>query len=218
MGFTGDQLDDIRSRIRDNLYEYKGIGKPAWLRCEWKYSMADKVQCYVKDLTKSVILEIKGSELIPTEKFATDCTLRFSRNLKLRFDKEWNQAMTKEQLDLMLEEANYTKTMKKKNKELSDDEDEPQIISKKNKRKDTTNRKNQKRRDLILDDFVGVDTTKEKLVSHLFHNKQFVVLRLETPFDKHEIERDILLHGGKVVQNPLDSTQYVVTDKDQGYY
>jgi hypothetical protein len=28
----------------------------------------------------------------------------------------------KEQLDQMLEEENYTKTMKKKNKELSDDE------------------------------------------------------------------------------------------------
>jgi hypothetical protein len=61
MGFTADQLDDIRSRLRDNLYEYKGAGKPDWLRGDWRYSKTDRVDGYIKDLTKSVVLEVKGS-------------------------------------------------------------------------------------------------------------------------------------------------------------
>lgn len=88
------------------------------------------------------------------------------------------------------------------------------LFNKKTKRKDPVARKNLKPKDVVLDDFVGVDTTKEKLVSHLFHNKEFTVLRLDDPFNKHEIERDILLHGGRVMQNPLSTTQYIVTDKD----
>jgi hypothetical protein len=35
--------------------------------------------------------------------------------MKIRYDKDWAEGLTKEQLDDLLNEANYTKTMKKKN-------------------------------------------------------------------------------------------------------
>jgi hypothetical protein len=33
----------------------------------------------------------------------------------VRYDKDWSEAMTKQQLDDLMNEANYTKTMKRKN-------------------------------------------------------------------------------------------------------
>ena len=95
------------------------------MRVNWNYSQANKVEWYVKDLTKTVILEVKGSELMESTNFSTDCAIRFSRCQRVRFDKDWTEAMTKEQLDDMLDETKFTKTMKKKGKaEESDDDDE----------------------------------------------------------------------------------------------
>ena len=45
--------------------------------------------------------------------------------MKIRFDKSWNDALTKEGLDEMLNEVEFTKTMKKKQDgdESEDDDD-----------------------------------------------------------------------------------------------
>jgi DNA ligase 4 len=115
MGFSGEDLVQIRARIKHNLYQYNGKGKPEWMHCQWNWSKTNKVDCYIKDLTQSIVLEVKGAELIGSTNFATDCAIRFGRNIKIRFDKDWNEAMTKEQLDAMHENAQFTKTMKRKN-------------------------------------------------------------------------------------------------------
>jgi hypothetical protein len=39
-------------------------------------------------------------------------------------------------------------------------------------------------------------------------------MRLEhSPYNGHEIERDIWLNGGRVVKNPINTTQFIVTDR-----
>jgi hypothetical protein len=94
------------------------------MRCQWKYTIQNKPDCYINDLKYSVILEVKAAEIVTSENFATDCTLRFGRTVKIRYDKDWSEAMTKQQLDDMMVETNYTKTMKKRYEEASDSDDE----------------------------------------------------------------------------------------------
>lgn len=59
------------------------------MRCQWKYTSSNKPDCYIKDLKNSVILEVKAAEIVASDNFATDCTLRFARCMKIRYDKDW---------------------------------------------------------------------------------------------------------------------------------
>jgi DNA ligase-4 len=53
----------------------------------------------------------------------------------------------------------------------------------------------------------------EKMVSHLFSHFEFCVFQFsDQRYKKAEIEREIMLHDGSIVQNPMGSTQYIVTD------
>ena len=84
--------------------------------------------------------------------YSTQCTLRFSRCQRVRFDKCWHEAMNKEQLDEMLNDEKYTSTMKKRNEndgEQSDDDDEEDKIRKASERKmrEPSKRKNIKKKD-----------------------------------------------------------------------
>jgi hypothetical protein len=70
--------------------------------------------------------------------------------------------------------------MKRKQEECSDsdEENEPRLISRRKSTRDENKKAKEKRRDVILDDFTTVDVSKEKLHSHLFHNKEFSVMPL----------------------------------------
>jgi DNA ligase-4 len=61
----------------------------------WKPSAAEKPDLVINDLDKSVILEIKASEIMTSEAFPTHCSLRFPRVMKIRYDKNWNEAMNR---------------------------------------------------------------------------------------------------------------------------
>ena len=53
------------------------------------------------DLSKSIILEIKASELIKNQSFPCGMTLRFPRVVKVRFDKDWWEGMSSRELQEM---------------------------------------------------------------------------------------------------------------------
>lgn len=65
-----------------------------------------------------------------------------------------------------------------------------------------------------MDEFQCVNIKDENLKSHLFTDMEFYVFHLESsPYTKHEVEKEILLNNGKVIQNPMMSTEYVVADR-----
>lgn len=88
-GFSEEDLKQLRAHLKDNLYEYNGKNKPDFLKSQWKYTIQNKPDCYINDLKNSVILEVKAAEIVASENFATDCTLRFGRTVKIRYDKDW---------------------------------------------------------------------------------------------------------------------------------
>ena len=61
--------------------------------------MSERPDCFVTDLSKSVIFEVKAAEIVHTTVYPTQYTLRFPRVLKIRYDKPWNEAMTRKDLE-----------------------------------------------------------------------------------------------------------------------
>ena len=54
----------LRARLKPFLYEYNGKNKPDFLRCQWKYTIQNKPDCYINDVKNSVILEVKAAEIV----------------------------------------------------------------------------------------------------------------------------------------------------------
>ena len=70
---------------------------------KWTPGFAERPDLIVKDVSKSVVLEVKASELLASSNYlAGGYTLRFPRVLKVRYDKDYNEAMSKEDLDSMV--------------------------------------------------------------------------------------------------------------------
>ena len=64
--------------------------------------MKTKPDVIIKDLSKSVVLEVKASELQSTGMYPTGYTLRFPRVMRIRNDKPWNEAMNITDLNQMI--------------------------------------------------------------------------------------------------------------------
>ena len=56
--------------------------------------MSDRPDVYIRDPSKSVVLEIRAGELQVSDQYPTMYTLRFPRVLKVRYDKGWDEAFT----------------------------------------------------------------------------------------------------------------------------
>ena len=51
----------------------------------------------------SIIVQIKASEITPSDKYRCQCTMRFPRMERVRDDKSWYDCMTYEELKQMRE-------------------------------------------------------------------------------------------------------------------
>lgn len=50
----------------------------------------------------SVIIEVKAAEFMKSNSFPCDYTLRFPRVVKIRYDKDWHECMSYEEMQKML--------------------------------------------------------------------------------------------------------------------
>lgn len=209
-GYTGEELEQLRSQLRKNFILNDHNKKPSFLVGNWKPKLEDRPDCYINKLENSKILEVKGAELISSEAFGAPVTLRFPRVVSIRYDKDWNEAMKLEELVNMQNDEKYTKNIRRK-KAGSDSEDEKpeeDRVKKKHKLEKV------KRANEIGEEFQCVSIGEDKLQSHLFAEMEFFVFQLENgPYSKHQVEKAILLNNGSVVQNPMITTEYVVADR-----
>lgn len=93
-GYSIDELNRLRSRLKDNLSKNEAKFKPSYLDCKWKPGLQDRPDCWITTLSRSVVLEVKAAELIVSDSYPTAHTLRFPRVVKIRYDKDWNEAET----------------------------------------------------------------------------------------------------------------------------
>jgi DNA ligase 4 len=80
----------------------------------WVPSMSDRPDVYIRDVSKSVVLEIRAGELQVSDQYPTMYTLRFPRVLKIRYDKNWDEAFTDAELKELVANFQQNRRLKRK--------------------------------------------------------------------------------------------------------
>jgi DNA ligase 4 len=98
--------------------------------------MSDRPDVYIRDVSKSVVLEIRAGELQVSDQYPTMYTLRFPRVLKIRYDKNWDEAFTDAELKELVANFQQNRRLKRKdNLLLAEGEEENEEPQRKRKKK-----------------------------------------------------------------------------------
>uniref|UniRef100_A0A8D0GAI5 DNA ligase n=1 Tax=Sphenodon punctatus TaxID=8508 RepID=A0A8D0GAI5_SPHPU len=192
-GYTMKELYDLGLKLAKHWKPYRKRDPPYNILCG-----TEKPEVYIEP-PNSVIVQIKAAEIVTSDMYKTDCTLRFPRIEKIREDKEWHECMT---LDL-LEQLRGKASGKLASKHLNVLDDEPQ----EKKRKTVVK---VKKIIGVIDHFKAPDLSNVNKVSSIFEDVEFCVINGRGSNSKSELESKIAECGGIVVQNPGPDTYCVI--------
>ncbi|KAM4711049.1 LOW QUALITY PROTEIN: DNA ligase 4 [Anableps anableps] len=189
-GYTMKELYDLGLKLTKHWKVYRKNDPPASILCG-----VEKPEVYIEPCN-SVIIQVKAAEIVGSDVYKTNCTLRFPRIEKIREDKEWHQCMTLGELDQFRSKASG----KLASRHLHINSDEPQ----KKKRK----LRQPKKVVCVIDHFKPQDLSGVSKETDMFEDVEFLHLNAEE-HPKSELEKGMC--GGIVVQNPgRDNTNYCV--------
>ncbi|XP_069681895.1 DNA ligase 4-like isoform X2 [Periplaneta americana] len=138
----------------------------------------------------SYILEIKATEIVPSNAFKVDHTLRFPRVEIIRYDKKWSDCMTITEFENLRKEASgklYSRHV--------DADDELPVPTKKKKRQLAQVPV------ALGSQFRGADVSAVDVTSNSLRQKEFCVLTDWKEHTKQNIEIKIAQNGGTIVQS-----------------
>nr|XP_060640895.1 DNA ligase 4 [Anolis sagrei ordinatus] len=192
-GYTMKELYDLGLKLAKHWKPYRKKDPPCSILCG-----TEKPEVYIEPCN-SVIVQIKAAEIVNSDMYKTECTLRFPRIEKIREDKEWHECMT---LDL-LEQLRGKASGKLATKHLDISDNEPQEKKRKTVPK-------VKKKLGLMDHFKAPDLSSVSKVSSMFHEVEFCVMSGTESYTKYELESKIAEFGGSIVQNPGPDTYCVV--------
>ncbi|XP_029306842.1 DNA ligase 4 isoform X2 [Cottoperca gobio] len=192
-GYTMKELYDLGLKLAKHWKVYRKNDPPASILCG-----TEKPEVYIEPCN-SVILQVRAAEVVGSDMYKTNCTLRFPRIEKIRDDKEWHQCMTLAELDQLRGKASG----KLASRHLHIDGNEAQ----KKKRKLTI-----KPRKVvgIIDHFKPQDLSGVTKETDMFEDVEFCILNGTEEQPKAELEKGVARCGGIVVQNPGRDTYCVI--------
>ena len=227
-GYSQEELDQLRAKLKPHWRPYDARFPPA-LFGRWVPSMSDRPDVYLPDPSQSIVLEIRAGELQVSDQYPTLYTLRFPRVLKVRYDKNWDQAFTDSELQDMVKNFQETRRLKKKQmegedplKEIALEADEPGKRKKKHKggeeEKSATTSEHDYQPKIKMQKLVEFyrETDSKDLVikSGMFKGMEFYIVNVdEKVANKPYLESRILENGGRRVQNLLPSTTHIIADQ-----
>ncbi|XP_061641714.1 DNA ligase 4 [Phyllopteryx taeniolatus] len=193
-GYTMKELYDLGLKLSKHWKVYRKNDPPANILCT-----IEKPEVYIEPCN-SVILQVKAAEIVGSDMYKTNCTLRFPRIEKIRDDKEWHQCITLAELEQFRSKASG----KLASRHLHiDAANEPQ------KKRQKLPAKSKKVVRIIEhskpQDLSGV--TKE---TDMFEDVEFCILNGTEDHPKAELEKGVAKSGGIVVQNPGRDTDCVI--------
>ncbi|XP_072293749.1 DNA ligase 4 [Eucyclogobius newberryi] len=192
-GYTMEELYDLGLKLAKHWKVYRKNDPPASILCG-----TEKPEVYIEPCN-SVIIQVKAAEIVSSDMYKTNCTLRFPRIEKIRDDKEWHQCMTLSELDQFRSKASG----KLASRHLTMEDGELQ----KKKRKVPVKPKKVVG---VVDHFKPQDLTGVKKETDLFEDVEFCVINGTEEHPKAELERGVVSCGGIVVQNPGPDTYCVL--------
>lgn len=192
-GYTMKELYDLGLQLAKHWKVYRKNDPPAAILCG-----TEKPEVYIEP-RNSVIIQVKAAEIVTSDMYKTNCTLRFPRIERIRDDKEWYDCMTLDELNQFRAKASG----KLASRHLSIDQDEPD--KKKRKLAPRT-----KKAIGIIDHFKSQDLSSVTKETDMFEDVEFCVISGTDTHSKAELEKVVARCGGIVVQNPGADTYCVI--------
>uniref|UniRef100_A0A3B4WJH2 DNA ligase n=1 Tax=Seriola lalandi dorsalis TaxID=1841481 RepID=A0A3B4WJH2_SERLL len=192
-GYTMKELYDLGLKLAKHWKVYRKNDPPASILCG-----TEKPEAYIEPCN-SVIVQVKAAEIVGSDMYKTNCTLRFPRIEKIRDDKEWHQCMTLAELDQFRSKASG----KLASRHLHINDNEPQ----KKKRKVAAKPKKVVG---LIDHFKPQDLSGVTKETDMFEDVEFCILNGTEDHPKAELEKGVARCGGIVVQNPGRDTYCVI--------
>ncbi|XP_062302935.1 DNA ligase 4 [Osmerus eperlanus] len=192
-GYTMKELYELGLKLAKHWKVYRKNDPPASILCG-----TERPEVYIEPCN-SVIIQVKAAEIVGSDMYKTNCTLRFPRIEKIREDKEWHQCMTLAELDQFRGKASG----KLASRHLRLSADEPQ----RKKRKPAAK---PKKTIGVIDHFKSTDLSDVTKETDMFEDVEFCVMSGSAEHPKAELEKGVARCGGVVVQNPGQDTYCVI--------
>eukprot|EP00759_Apiculatamorpha_spiralis_P014668 PhF_6_TR21205/c0_g1_i1/m.30611/K10777/LIG4, DNL4; DNA ligase 4 len=205
-GYSDSELKDLLTRVGDKWKPWeRQKGCPPHFD-GWKPAADDIPDVWI-DPRESIVLEIIGYSFNETVKFRTGFTLRFPRCLRVRYDKNIDDAMT-------LSQVRSFYSMSINTKKAVNFESEFLTHRKVKKASKTAAQKGAQitlppRSYASVSLNIGIPNDVKQETS-LFEGYEFCVLQSDHDHPRELLERLVLANGGSVVANPTPSTAIVV--------
>lgn len=192
-GYTMKELYDLGLKLAKHWKVYSKNNPPAAILCG-----TEKPEVYIEP-RNSVILQVKAAEIVSSDMYKTNCTLRFPRIERIREDKEWHQCMTLAELSQFRSRASG----KLASRHLHIQEDQPEKKKQKFAAKP-------KKTIGVIDHFKSQDLSAITKETDMFEDVEFCVINGNDEHSKAELEKVVARCGGIVVQNPGKDTYCVI--------
>ncbi|KAL7845764.1 hypothetical protein AOLI_G00239560 [Acnodon oligacanthus] len=196
-GYTMKELYDLGLKLAKHWKVYRKNDPPAAILCG-----TEKPEVYIEP-RNSVILQVKAAEIVTSDMYKTNCTLRFPRIERIREDKEWHQCMTLDELCQFRTKASG----KLASRHFQIQEDQP------DKKKRKLGPKPKKTIG-VIDHFKSQDLSAVTKEMDMFEDVEFCVMSGNDTHSKAELEKAVARCGGIVVQNPGKDTYCVIAGSE----
>lgn len=187
-GCTMDELEELGEKLKPFWQRLRTGDQPPGLK--WT---KEKPELWIKP-SDSFILQVKASEIVSSDAYQAEHTLRFPRIERVRYDKPWRNCMTTTEFSDLRKEANG----KLFGSHIFE-----------------TNTKTKKRRlakiaPSVGEHFLTQDLSRVKKLTKIFSDKDVCVLTGSRDVSKKQLEIKIHENGGNIVQNPVQGVFCVV--------
>lgn len=197
-GYTMKELYDLGLKLAKHWKPFHRKAPPSNILCG-----TEKPEVYIEPCN-SVIVQVKATEIVPSDMYKTGCTLRFPRIEKIREDKEWYECTSLEDLEQLRGKA--CGKLASRHLYLGGD-DEPQEKKRKAAPK-------MKKVIGIIEHLKAPNLSNVNRVSTVFEDVEFCVMSGTSSHPKPDLENRIAELGGYIVQNPGPDTYCVIAGSE----
>lgn len=173
-GYTMKELYELGLKLAKHWKVFRKSDPPASILCG-----TEKPEVYIEP-HNSVIIQVKAAEIVSSDMYKTNCTLRFPRIEKMRDDKDWHQCMTLAELDQFRSKASG----KLASRHLLIGDDQPQ----KKKRRVAFKAKKVVG---LLEHFKAQDLSGVRKETDMFEDVEFCILNGTVDHSKSELEKGV---------------------------
>jgi ATP-dependent DNA ligase I len=199
-GMSANDYASIRHHCEGKWIDWKSK-RPSWrdyidLGGNTRVSLKEKPDKWIKP-SDSLVVQVKAAQVVESEDYGFEYTLRFPRFVKIRRDRDWTTALSKSEFEDLKSVAKEREEQKRMEADTA----------RAQKRKATTS--SRKKKPLTIAGYNAKTLNNIKLpnspTTNVFHNLTFFVmtesaLQGDWKKSKPELEALVKAHGGSIVQ------------------